>query len=1084
MELDDIKALLGFTIYERARLYYEQGRVESLAIKADNNIMALVRGTDSKRYFVSIRLADEKFQCSCPFPGICKHIGAVLLFLYHQNTSVLKKYKKAVQGNYDGMLEDITARAFETSDIVIPLHFDSEISHYFRNDALNERRAAKTIVSEKMPKRRYRLIFAIEDHGPFQHCTLLPALQYIKRNGTPGRIENYSLEKITEPIPPSADRLLKNIFADRRSYIQDHDLLITYLPFLVENDDVMLLYRSMYEPIPLKKEKIDTLTIMFEIYTLIGKNPSFIPLFSINGEEPYFRDEISLNSTGNSAYIFNMADCLYYSFENPDLAFIIKLFQQNTHQYNLNDIRYLCNTCQEMNNPTISVQFTKREVRITNPLPTPVVMIEPGVLSLSLTLQFSYLGHERPYGNREQYLIVPPEKPEEYLVAKRNFAFEDMFYKKFIMLVGKAPGFRLVDIQPFGYQSTGPSISVGMTVPKFFAMFGKKLSDAGVEFKIEHLHSRFTMTMGRMFLSIKSGIAWFEVDAKYREDGKEYNIRIDPEYLKDGLIQVGESYRIISPDEIQLLSQLAEHGLVDNQSAHINKNDLTTVNDIFEKAPKESLEGDVDDAARVNEIFLRLQNFSSINEHPLPEEFQGVLRPYQITGYHWLHFLHEYKIGGCLADDMGLGKTIQTLALFQSLKENGSLRTSLIVVPVTTMTNWMNEIAHFTPALTALPHRGANRDREGSSFHRYDIILTSYQTLQRDIKMFSSFEFYYAVLDEAQYIKNANSKTFECVLKLTSTHRLSLSGTPIENNTFELWAQMEFLNPGILGKKEHFKRNYTYPIEKYQDEEAVKKLKKKVYPFILRRKKEDVAQDLPPKEVITVYIDMTDKQRELYETWRSHFNNEIEEALSTQTPEQATMTILTAILRLRQLCIFPELFKKEYINAGSGKFDYLKDMIDEMLFEGHKVICFSQFVKALSIMQKHFDSQEIPYSYIDGQTKNREEEIEAFQHTNTTPLFLISLKAGGLGINLTAADYVIIFDPWWNPAVENQAIDRAHRIGRKNKVIAYRLIMKNSIEEKIEQLQNKKRKLASDLISEDTSLLKSLSREEVMELFS
>lgn len=1084
MELDDIKALLGFSVYQRALMYYEQGHVEKITIHPDDTITALVRGSDSKSYTVFIDPADDKHQCSCPYPYLCKHVGAVLLSLYHQNTSVLMKHRKAVPDNYDAMIKEITARASEASDLIIPLHFDAELSHYSRHEVLSRHRDPVTVDGKEAAKKRYRLIFAIEDHGPFQNCTLFPALQYIKRNGMPGRIENYSPEKITEPFSPAADRLLKNLLADRASYIQNRDVLITYLPFIVEHDEIILFYRNMYEPMPLKKEKIETLSISFEINTIIGKNPSFIPLFSINGGKPFFRDEISLSATGNSAYIFNMADCVYYSIGNPDIAFIIKLFQQSLRQYNLNDIRYVHATCREMNNKAISVEFTKKEVRITNPLPVPVIMLEPGVLSLGLSLQFSYLGHEKPYGNRNQYLIVPPEKPEEYLIARRNFAFEDMFYKKFISLIGKAPAFRLVDIHGFGNKATGPSLSVGMTVPQFFAKFGKKLSDAGVEFKIENMQSRFTMTMGRMFLSIRSGIAWFEVDAKYREDGKEYEIRIDPEYLKDGLVQVGGSYRIIPPDEIEILSQLAEHGLKDGKSASISKKDLAAVNDLFELANKEKLEGDVDEAARVNEIFLRLQNFSSLKEYPLPKGFQGTLRPYQITGYHWLHFLHEYEIGGCLADDMGLGKTIQTLAILQHLKENGALRTSLIVVPVTTMANWMNEIARFTPALTALPHRGPNRDRDGSSFHRHDIVLTSYQTLQRDIKMFSSYEFYYVVLDEAQYIKNANSKTFECVLKLKSEHRLSLSGTPIENNTFELWAQMEFLNPGILGKKEHFKNNYTYPIEKYQDAEAVKRLRRKVYPFILRRKKEDVAQDLPPKEVITVYIDMTDKQRELYETWRRHFNNEIEEALLNQPSEQATMTILTAMLRLRQICIFPELFKKEYIAHGSGKFDHLKDMIDEMLFEEHKVICFSQFVKALSIMRKHFDAQKIKYSYIDGQTKNREGEIDSFQKTNTTPLFLISLKAGGLGINLTAADYVIIFDPWWNPAVENQAIDRAHRIGRKNKVIAYRLIMKNSIEEKIEQLQNKKRKLASDLISDDTTLLKSLSREEVLELFS
>lgn len=1083
MELDDIKSLLGFPVYQRARMYFEQGHVEKINIHPDEKISALVRGSNSKSYMVFIHLAEEKFNCSCPYPYHCKHIGAVLLALHHQNRSLLKKYSKYVPDNYDAMLKEITAQASTASDIIIPLHQDLQLSQFSRDDSLMRRNASVSIEISGKQARRYRLVFLIEDHGPIHECSLLPAVQYIKRNGMDGRIENYSPEKITEPVSPASERLLKNLLADKTTYFQMHDMLITYLPFIVEHDDIALMYRNMYEPALVHKEKIEKLVISFEIYRLIGKSPSFIPLFSINGKKPFFRNEISMNATGNSAYIFNITGSLYYSFEDPDIAFIIKHFRHDTREFSLNDITYLCNTCREMNNAALSVEFTKKEVRITNLIPVPVVTLEPGTFSLGLTLSFSYLDNEIPYGNREQYLKVPSEKNDEYLVAKRNFAFEDMFYKKFISLVGKSPGFSLFDLHAFGELSPGPSISIGMTLAQFFAALGKKLSDAGVEFKMKNMPSRFSMSMGRMFLSIRSGIAWFEVDAKYREEGKEYDIRIDLQYLKDGLVQVGDSYRILSTEEIELLSQLAEHGMKDGKSAKVHKKDLATVNTIIELTKEENIEGDVDEAAQVNEIFKRLQNFSSLNEYPLPEKFQGTLRPYQTTGYHWLRFLNEYAIGGCLADDMGLGKTIQTLALLQSLKENKKLSTSLIVVPVTTMPNWMNEIERFTPSLSVLPHRGPHRDRDGSSFYRFDIVLTSYQTLQRDIKMFSSRMFHYIVLDEAQYIKNANSKTFDSVLKLSAEHKLSLSGTPIENNTFELWAQMEFLNPGILGKKEYFRDYYTKPIEKYQDEEAVKKLRKKIYPFILRRKKEDVAHDLPPKEVITVYIDMTEKQRELYETWRKHFNNEIEEALQTHTPEQATMTILTALLRLRQICIFPELFNREYITVGSGKFDHLKDMIDEMLFEDHKVICFSQFVKALSIMRKHFDEKHIRYSYIDGQTKNREDQIETFQKSNSTPLFLISLKAGGLGINLTAADYVIIFDPWWNPAVENQAIDRAHRIGRKNKVIAYRLIMKNSIEEKIEQLQNKKRKLASDLITDETSLLKKLSKDDIMELF-
>jgi len=271
--------------------------------------------------------------------------------------------------------------------------------------------------------------------------------------------------------------------------------------------------------------------------------------------------------------------------------------------------------------------------------------------------------------------------------------------------------------------------------------------------------------------------------------------------------------------------------------------------------------------------------------------------------------------------------------------------------------------------------------------------------------------------------------------------------------------------------------------QKHGSDDAAELLRKKVFPFILRRKKEDVAKDLPPKEIITLYVDMTDRQRAVYETYRKAYLEKVERAIEERGLSESSMEILEAMLRLRQISIFPGLVKKEFAKAGSGKFEHLKDMLDDILHEGHKVLIFSQFVQALAVLRTHMDGLGLEYSYIDGSTKRRDAEIKKFQENDEVKVFLISLKAGGLGINLTAADYVILFDPWWNPAVENQAIDRAHRIGRTRKVIAYRLLMKNSIEEKIQELQQRKKKLADDIVSEDASFLKSLTRDDLLGLF-
>lgn len=1088
MQLDDIKKLLGDLIFYRARQYVEEGHIESVDYPFDNTVSALVNGSNSKQYTVHLNFAEHKFTCSCPFPQLCKHIGAVFIYLYNQNHPIILNYSPSENTNFDKALEQIKTSITKAEDIIIPLHSDLSTSRFPNLDAAV---STSTGALAKKASKRYRLVFVIEDRSIPQSCTIIPAVQYIKLDGTFGRIENYAPEKITEEVSPASEKLRKNLLADRVSYFnyQQRDSLTAYLPFIVEDESIPLFYRNSYDVYPVTKEKINRLHVSFKITSILGKMPQFTPLFKINDYEPIMRKNVVLNATGNNAYLITSQGKLFYSLENANLAYLIKHFEHTLGDFNLNDIKYITRICNELNDDSISVEFTKKEVRITHIVPTPIIIFQGTLPPIHFIVRFSYNGNECSKNQLEGYLMLSSNNSEEYLIAKRNFAFEDIFFKKLQAIVAKAPGIKLANTDVLKHPLTDTVFRANMSLFDFLAQFGSVLLKDGVIFKVENEKESLTISSGKIMLHISSGIDWFSIDPKYREDGIDYDIIFNFELLQKGFIQVGSTYRILTPKEIELLMLLAEHkhSKDDRFTSKISKKDFAEINRMIELLPKDQIKGDISEAARTQEIYKKLINLTNIPHYPLPEDFKGILRPYQVVGYRWLRFIHENELGGMLADDMGLGKTIQTLVLLQSLKSAGMLQTSLIVLPVSTIANWINEIQRFTPNLSVYAHRGGNRVKTGENFYKYDLILTSYQTLQRDIKMFSECNFYYVILDEAQYIKNAHSKTYSCVMKLNAKYRLSLSGTPLENNTLELWAQMNFLNNGILGNKEFFKKNYSYPIEKYHDQKITETLRKKVSPFILRRKKEDVADDLPPKEIITVYLDMTDKQRELYETWRKVFSNEVEKKLkelNAELPPHTQMFILTAMLRLRQICIFPELFDKEYAHYGSAKFDYLKDIVDEIVYENHKVICFSQFVKALTIIRKHFDERKIPYCYLDGKTVNRQELIENFQYNAKVPLFLISLKAGGLGINLTSADYVIIFDPWWNPAVENQAIDRAHRIGRKNKVIAYRLIMKNSIEEKMELLQNKKRQLFSDLITEGTAFLNKLSKEEIMELFS
>lgn len=479
----------------------------------------------------------------------------------------------------------------------------------------------------------------------------------------------------------------------------------------------------------------------------------------------------------------------------------------------------------------------------------------------------------------------------------------------------------------------------------------------------------------------------------------------------------------------------------------------------------------------------RLRSFSEITPHPLPQGLTGEPRPYQKSGFDWLHFLHEYEFGGCLADDMGLGKTIQTLAFLQSLKESGHTKSAtLLVLPRSLIFNWEREAAKWTPGLTLLNHAHTSRAKDLAEFDKYDLVLTTYGILLRDIEILRQHRFHYVILDEAQAIKNPVSQTGKAARLLQADHRLTLTGTPVENSTLELWSQFAFLNPGLLGNLEYFRSEFSSAIEKHQDETAAALLRKMVHPFILRRTKDQVATDLPPHTERILYTEMESAQRKLYEKKRDYYRAQVLGLMEEEGINDARMKILEGLLRLRQISNHPRLAETDS-KSSSGKFETLLETLDTLRAEGHKALVFSQFVGMLKIVREALDARQIPYAYLDGSTKDRQARVDAFQNDPDIPFFLISLKAGGVGLNLTAADYVIHIDPWWNPAVEMQATDRTHRIGQDKPVFVYKLIARDTVEEKILQLQDRKRALVSQLIATEGSFFKSLSRQDVEMLF-
>ncbi|MEA3523321.1 MAG: DEAD/DEAH box helicase, partial [Campylobacterota bacterium] len=469
------------------------------------------------------------------------------------------------------------------------------------------------------------------------------------------------------------------------------------------------------------------------------------------------------------------------------------------------------------------------------------------------------------------------------------------------------------------------------------------------------------------------------------------------------------------------------------------------------------------------ELSKKLKDFRGVKKVKPPKALNASLRDYQQEGLNWLNFLYEFKFGGILADDMGLGKTIQTLAHLSRLKEQKFLsKPSLIIMPTSLIANWKNEIKKFTPNLTYLILHGSERHSKFEKISQYDVILSTYPLMQRDEAKFKKQKFLYVILDEAQKIKNPKTKMAVAIKALHSEYRLALSGTPIENHLGELWSIYSFLMPGFLDTLSSFKNFYQTPIEKEHDFKRQDLLNKRVKPFMIRRTKERVAHELPAKSEIIKYTQFDNKQSKLYESIRITMEEKVKEAVSKKGLNSSHITILDALLKLRQVCCDPSLLKIEEAQKiqESAKLELFLDLTEELLAEDRKILVFSQFTSMLAIIEEKIKNKKIRYTKLTGSTKDRETAIENFTKGDAQ-IFLISLKAGGVGLNLVEADTVIHYDPWWNPAVENQATDRAHRIGQTKAVFVYKLIVENTIEQKILELQKRKKAIQESIYEKD-----------------
>jgi superfamily II DNA or RNA helicase len=586
---------------------------------------------------------------------------------------------------------------------------------------------------------------------------------------------------------------------------------------------------------------------------------------------------------------------------------------------------------------------------------------------------------------------------------------------------------------------------------------------------------------GSYRLEVSSGVDWFELHGEVDYGGTRARL---PELLAalrrgNNMVQLDDgTYGMLPEAWLRRIDPLAGMGSPEKGHIHFTRSQAGLLDALLATQPE----------AQWDQTFARvraeLNEFGAVETTAQPEGFVGRLRDYQCEGLAWMLFLQRFCFGGCLADDMGVGKTAQVLALLEMRRElrctGQPIAPSLIVVPKSLVFNWKEEARRFTPQLRVLDHTGMARD--GNAFAACDVILTTYGTLRRDILSLKDLEFDYVILDEAQAVKNADTESSKAVRLLRGRHRLALSGTPVENHLGELWSLFEFLNPGMLGAGSAFKvasstwRNPT--------EDTRRLLAQALRPFILRRTKQEVAQELPPKSEQTIYCEMETAQRNLYDELRQHYRQSLLKRIETDGLTKSKIQVLEALLRLRQAACHPALLDPKRIADPSAKLEALLAQLREVLEEGHKALVFSQFTSLLKIVGQRLNESGVVYEYLDGATRDRQARVERFQADPSCRLFLISLKAGGVGLNLTAAEYVFILDPWWNPAVEAQAVDRTHRIGQQRPVFAYRLITRDTVEEKILELQNSKRELAADIIGAANSVIRNLKPEDLELLLS
>lgn len=1046
ISIKDLKDRVPDIIFKQGLEYYKEGRVK---IKQWDNISVLATVQGTYPYIVRLTLNDQSFEstCTCPYNYTCKHVVAVALKVIEEQNAQEDEDKQTAK-NWREYFEKLIA--------------------------------IQKVDNEFSQEVRWKLIYII--HIAENYWNLKPVKVYIKKDGTYGRIQEPSFSELSgqNVFRTSGDLIaisyLERLQTQQSSVYSRGRLETSYLSFGLDAGQLFQLLRKSELHIKNEDGSVGSRIrfgrkpwrLVFKLISDENGNYQFRPYFVRDDKAIPINHETKI-LTVNPIWFF-MDNKLHYC-EFPFSYAYIKSFVDEDMQISVNKNEYQSFISEYLAKLPIFpfVEFPPGiEVTEINAITGKRLYLEEMDDQLVVSLSVLYDNIEISFSHpNDHYLHYDPET-RKILRVRRDREGEAELREMVLEtgIIEDTPGLFYAPLEEaLEWLFDGlPSLA-----EKGFEVLGEEKL---VRFKVNRSSANFGV-------NISSESDWFDLEVTLSFDG----IDVSLEELKRALqaqkkfvkLRDGSIARL--PQKlIEKLNYMLNFGRVNGDTLRFANHHMTFIDRLLAEADSKQMD------ALTKEKLQRLDKFDEIKDYPLPSNFKGELRDYQKAGYDWMNFLKEYSFGGILADDMGLGKTIQALALLRNEINEKPKKPNLIVAPTSIIFNWIREIERFTPDIKYLVHYGTRRSRDIRRIRKFPLILTTYGHVRRDINMLKEIEFNYAILDESQDIKNPMSETSKAVRLLNAKNRLALTGTPVENNTMDLWSQFAFVNPGLLGEQSFFKENFMRPIEKEQNMEVAESLRRLIFPFILRRTKEDVAKELPPKVEDIVYSPMHEMQQKLYDKWRTAYRDSILEEIESKGLNKSKFKVLEGLTRLRQIACHPELVDPKYME-GAGKFDALMEMIEEIVSENHKVLIFSQFVKMLHIIRRKLEEMDIPYSYLDGSTKDRQAAVDRFQNDEKVPIFLISLKAGGTGLNLTAADYVIHYDPWWNPAVEMQATDRAYRIGQTRKVFAYKLISKDSVEEKIVKLQDKKRNLVKTLITTEETFFKSLTKDDILELF-